>query len=416
MSFAVLVSRVVMPLQWWTKPRTAAEIERRFPKLGQRVRTVVQYAGLSEERVHLEGVTPSLFDALEAETEIQAEPLDLDAIIPGKRLLATSALAALPTLALVIAVASGVEWRIAMSRALLLDRPYTTLSVRPGSLTVDQGQTVPIAAELEGRPQRDVILQTRPDGKPGTPWTSAPLRGGPGPKRDGKLEKVQRAIAYRVSAGSTSSPTYVVRVRSPLAVRLFEVAMNPPAYTGMKPNTLKGGDIRALAGTLATFRIAFDSPPVEASLVLDDPSAHAKGKDEHPPQVIRLHDGGSALTAELTLTKGWIYRIEARTTDGRVLPRNRYRIDVRDDHPRASSSTNPTKRLRSTPWPKCGTGSTRATTSGSPVPASSSGSTTARSRPWSPATSRRPRRGQADHRDGDRGDAPPGEARRIDHG
>jgi len=333
MGFAVLFTRVVMPLQWWTKPRTAAEIERRFPKLGQRARTVVQYAGLSEERVHLEGVSPSLFDALEAETEFQAEPLDLDAIVPGKRLLATSALAALPTLALVIAVASGVEWRIAMSRALLFDRPYTTLSVRPGSLTVDQGQTVPIAAELEGRPQRDVILQTRPDGKPRTPWTSAPLRGGPGLRREGELEKVQHAIAYRVSAGSTSSPTYVVRVRSPLAVRLFEVTLNPPAYTGMKPNTVKGGDIRALAGTLATFRIAFDSPPVEASLVLDDPSAHAKGKDEHPPQVIRLHDGGSALTAELTLTKGWVYRIEARTADGRVLPRNRYRIDVRDDHP-----------------------------------------------------------------------------------
>ena len=44
---AVLWVRVISPLRWWTKPRTAAEIESRFPQLGQRIRTVVQYAGLS---------------------------------------------------------------------------------------------------------------------------------------------------------------------------------------------------------------------------------------------------------------------------------------------------------------------------------------------------------------------------------
>ena len=65
---AVLIARVAAPLRWWTRPRTAVEIERRFPSLGQRIRTVVQFAGLSEEGVHLEGVTPSLVDALSAET------------------------------------------------------------------------------------------------------------------------------------------------------------------------------------------------------------------------------------------------------------------------------------------------------------------------------------------------------------
>ena len=60
---AVLATRVVVPLRWWTKPRTAAEIESRFPQLGQRIRTVVQYAGLPAERIDSEGVTPSLVGA-----------------------------------------------------------------------------------------------------------------------------------------------------------------------------------------------------------------------------------------------------------------------------------------------------------------------------------------------------------------
>src|SRR5262249_34879536 len=156
-------------------------------------------------------------------------------------------------------------------------------------------------------------------GKPDAPWTSIPMRGGPlshsTSKRTGTLAKVQHALAYRVSAGSSSSPTYTIRVRYPLAVRSFEVALDPPADQGIKPATLKRRDSRAIAGTLATFRIAFDVPPIEASLVLDDPSARTRGAEPPRSRVIRLHDGGSTLTAELTLTKGWIYRIEAKTAD-----------------------------------------------------------------------------------------------------
>jgi hypothetical protein len=337
-ALAVLVTRVVVPLRWWTKPRTAAEIERRFPGLGQRVRTVVQYGGLSEEMVRLEGVTPSLVDALEAETEIRVEPLKLDAVVPRRRVWAAAALAALPALALAIAVAPDGEWRTALARALLFERAYTALTVLPGNVTIDQGETVRLDVEMKGRPERDVVLLTRPDGLPDAPWTSAPLQVKNGSKREGRLEKVKRELAYRVTAGSATSPTYVVRVRYPLAIRSFEVALEPPSYTGIKPETVKGGDLHAVVGTLATFRIAFDAPPAEASLVLNDPSAPAKGKDEPPkPRVIRLRDGGSAFTAELNLTKGWVYRIEAKTADGRVLPKNRYRIDVRDDRaPRVS--------------------------------------------------------------------------------
>ena len=107
MTLAVLWARVIAPLRWWTKPRTAAEIESRFPQLGQRIRTVVQYAGLPEERIHSEGVTPSLVDALEEETEIQAQPLPLDRIVPWRRVWAVAALAAVPVLVLLVAAVVG---------------------------------------------------------------------------------------------------------------------------------------------------------------------------------------------------------------------------------------------------------------------------------------------------------------------
>ena len=117
-SLAVLLARVVLPMRWWTRPRTAAEIEGRFPQLGQRIRTVVQYAVLDAEQIDSEGATPSLVDALEDETEARAEPLPLDRIVPWWRARAVAVLAAIPVIVLLVAAAFGPEWRIALTRRL----------------------------------------------------------------------------------------------------------------------------------------------------------------------------------------------------------------------------------------------------------------------------------------------------------
>jgi len=108
-----------LPLRWWTKPRTAVEIESKFPQLGQRIRTVVQYAGLSDDLIHTEGVAPSLVDALERETEIKVQPLPLDRVVPWRRVWAVAALAVVPVLFLLVATARDGEWRIALQRAFL---------------------------------------------------------------------------------------------------------------------------------------------------------------------------------------------------------------------------------------------------------------------------------------------------------
>ena len=122
-----------------------------------------------------------------------------------------------------------------------------------------------------------------------------PRIAGPATKREAKLAKVENALDYRVTAGSSSSPTYRVEVRYPLALRAFDVALEPPAYTGIKPSTVKGGDLRVIEGTDATFRIAFDATPAEASLVLTDPSVRSR-KDKTPavPVVIPLKLSGAS--------------------------------------------------------------------------------------------------------------------------
>jgi len=332
----VLWHAVVEPLRWWTQPRTAVEIEQRFPQLGQRIRTVVQYAGLTDEAVLHEGVMPSLVNALGVETEFQTKPLALDEVVPRRRTWAIAALAALPVLAILGAAAVNPEWRTAIGRALLGDAPYTEIVIRPGDLLIDQGRDVLVAVDLNGRPRREVVLYTRTKGAPDAGWMASPLDalpGGPANRRERLLEKVRDPLEYRVVAGPDRSRAHLLNVRYPLRIKSFDVVLTPPSYTGLKPTTVKGGDLRALEGTAAKFRIAFDVANSQGMLRMTDTTARVKGKKTPPATEIPLKAEGATFVAEMPLTKDVEYEVVAHACEGdcRVLPVTRHRIDVFED-------------------------------------------------------------------------------------
>jgi hypothetical protein len=332
----VLWRRLIAPLRWWTQPRTAVEVEARFPQLGQRIRTVVQFAGRADDRITSEGVKPSLVQALGEETEEQSSALPLDRVVRWRRVQALAILASVPVALLAFAAVTSQEWRIALQRTLLIERPYTTVEVIPGNVLVDQGENVPVAIELAGRPRKAVVLQTRPAGKLDGAWKSAKLEiptKGRKSRREGTVEKVKDPIEYQVVAGPVESPRFEIRVRYPLAIKAFEVKVTPPSYTGLEPKTTRGGDVQAVEGSVATFKIAFDAEPSEASLEMIDQSRKAprKGEPEPGPTILPLKREGDVLVATLDLSKDLDYKVVARTTDDRVLPKNKYRIDVRED-------------------------------------------------------------------------------------
>lgn len=330
-ALAGLGSWVVAPLRWWTRPRTAVEIERRFPQLGQRIRTVVQYAGLPPDSIVSEGATPSLVEALEDDTEAAVEPLPLDRVLPRGRLAALAALAATPLVVLAILAAGDPEWRTALQRTVLIERPYTTLAVRPGDVLIDQGASVPITAEVRGRARRRVTLETRPANLPDAEWKATRLPENKGtPERTTTLEKIKDPVEYRVLAGPASSPSFTIDVRYPLALKRFEVTLSPPEYTALKPETVPGGDLQAVEGTGATFALTFDTPPDEAALELTDPRRDAHGNIA-PPMLLALQRQGDSFVAGMVLEKDFRYRILARTSDGRQMPKKDYKVVVRED-------------------------------------------------------------------------------------
>ena len=340
LTLAAVVGRVITPARWWSRQRAAAEIERRFPHLGQRIRTVVQYGRLDDEAIDDIGVAPGLVEALGEETEEHVQPLPLDRVVPRQKVWLTAAAALIPVATLLVAVAVAPEWRTALGRALLGNAAYTHLVVTPGNTRIEQGGSVDFTVELTGRPRRRVILSTRAADRPTDPWTATTMhpldgaraKGGAAP-RVATVAAIKGPLVYRVDAGPASSPTYKVDVRYPLAVRSLEVSLSPPAYTRIAPSVAKRGDLRTIVGTVATFRVSFDAAPSEASLVFTDPSVRpTKGRPAPKPIVLPLLAEGKAYVANLTLAKSGHYGIEARTADGRSVVKNRYRVDVHEDH------------------------------------------------------------------------------------
>ena len=153
----------------------------------------------------------------------------------------------IPALAILAPALVDPEWQTALARLLLIDRPYTTIAVAPGDVTVEQGDNLPISVELKGRKRSRVVLETRPAEASKGPWLSLPLApsaSGPATRRTATLEKIRKPLVYRVVAGPAASRTSRVTVRYPLALTTFEVTLTPPSYTGLAQETVKGGDLR----------------------------------------------------------------------------------------------------------------------------------------------------------------------------
>ncbi len=337
---------IARPLRWWSQPRTAVEIEQRFPELGQRVRTVVQYAGRESEAVAREGALPTLVAALEEETGRRAQPLDLAVLVPRRRRRLAATLAALAAIVLLAVVALDWEWRVAVQRALLAETPYTRLSLEPGDALVDQDGEVTLSLAVAGRVPENLALYYRRTDKPESdseqldpqafdPEDPQPLTS----YFSTKLQKLRHPIEYWAVVGKIESPAYRISIRRPVAIRKFEADLAPPAYTGLKPSTVPGGDIEVVEGTQVRFCVELDRPAAEAFLVL--------GSAADKPIPVEIAD--KTLSVQVPFREETDYRISVTAKDGTRLRETPYRVRVRKDQAPRVAFAEPEEALEVNP-------------------------------------------------------------------
>ena len=370
---SIAVRLVALGIRNGTRIRTASAIESKFPELGQRVRTTVSYRGRSPEQLKAAGVAPGLVRALETEAAVSTLPLQLEGLVPNRRLIATTSIAA--GLLSVVAIASILhsEWRTAFRRAMLAKDSFTQLIVDGGDVIVNRGGEVTLTAATQGRIRENVTLRTRPINPIHLVSVATSLENDRSPKivpptgeepswnigtfsvsdaeptSEGGLvytatfSNVSDAFEFQWLAGPEASPIHRVDVRSPLQIKTIAIEVTPPAYTGLPRTVSNSGNFDAPEGSHAVIAIELDGVPESARLVMTPTTMLPI--DNNEPEVIEAHIEGQVLRFKTKMTADFNWRIEATSVQGMPVSETSYRVRVRKDAAPAVSFEEPSAPL-----------------------------------------------------------------------
>jgi Domain of unknown function (DUF4175) len=324
---AVLV--VVRSRRPYGSPQAAVDAEQHFPALGQRLRTLLQYADPDTAPVP---ASPGLLRALARQTDKQTAQLDFRKLVPWAVFERTAIGLFLGTIVTVVALFASPSLRTAALRMLLLPAHYTTMRVEPGESTLKAGETLKLSVTLDGRPVKSaqwferkkrggdwISRSLAPEAEPGT--AAKPLVG----LLTANVDDCQEDFEYRVVAGDVQSRAFQVKVVHPLLLKKLQATITPPAYTRQPSVVLKEGDWNAIEGSRVELEIGLDRSPAAAEFKLSSASQTLAEKVE-----LRI-EGNKLSGAIASITKDVELEITARAADGMTLEPERRRIKVLAD-------------------------------------------------------------------------------------
>ncbi|HET6579356.1 MAG TPA: hypothetical protein VFG66_13605 [Gemmatimonadales bacterium] len=187
------------------------------------------------------------------------------------------------------------------------------LRLRPAQAVVDRGDSTELALEAFGR--RNATLWLR---APGEGWRPRPVRLDSLGRATVTTGPLQSDLSARLTSGSRSSDTVLVRVRLPVFLGTLSVTAHYPAYLGLEAEPVPtGGDTLLLpAGTRLETRGAATAPLASA--------AWAAGTRTATLQVKAGHFSGSFVPVA-----SGEYRLALATAGGVPLTSDTVRLPIR---------------------------------------------------------------------------------------
>ena len=347
---AAVLGALAKIIRWWNAGQTAAEIERTFPELGQSVRTAIEFGRLSESELRQAGITPSLVESLQVQTDKRTLAIDLPAIVRTGTLIVIVGIACFLTGGLVTGSAVNSEWKTAISRSLLSNAAYTTAIAKSGDMTVLQGQPALLSLELSGRVEREVRMLTRPLSSESTEWKTVVLTAVELKESSKELRRyevplpdVQEPFEYRFEAGPATSDIHKISVRYPLHIIGHKVALTPPVYTQIAASIVEEPSFTAIDGSLAKLEITLDRAPAKAVLLMRPAGSFAAAGAAATE--IPLSINGTTASTEMTITDNWRYIVHAIDADGVEVKSDEASIRVRRDQAPRVWFEKPTEEL-----------------------------------------------------------------------
>ncbi|MEK9138366.1 MAG: DUF4175 family protein, partial [Bacteroidota bacterium] len=178
------------------------------------------------------------------------------------------------------------------------------LIVEPGDKEVVKGETVQLTVRVDGAPQKEILLSTKPEGQ--LDYERRKIEADAGCVFKCDLPSLKSTTRYFASAGDISSDEYTLSVIDRPMVKVLRLQLVFPTYTKLPSRQLddNSGDVTALKGTRISYLIESNKDLVSASLIFDDKAETALGV------------AGNKAAGTLALLKDRTYHILLKDKDG----------------------------------------------------------------------------------------------------
>ncbi len=315
---ALILTAASLTARWWWRPVRALdeaaatrELERGFPSLGQRLRTVREV----ESSPATQRPAPALAGALVDDTRRRMAALDPHTLIPWEKLRGPLLACVAATGVFLALLAGWPEFRTGAARLALPGArlSYTKVTIENPRPTFTDRENPLIVAHLAGRPAAEAMLFLREEGGE---WTAAKMARADSANRfDAVLTGRAKDFDYYVAAGDGRTEQRHMRCMVTPKIEKAAAELAFPEYTGLPPGHSDGGDVRAVEETKARVIFQLNHPLKTAGARRTD------GLD------LAVTVSGSQVIVEHTLERGEVvWQLSGRDADGLELAPASYKL------------------------------------------------------------------------------------------
>jgi hypothetical protein len=176
--------------------------------------------------------------------------------------------------------------------------------VEPGNKDVVKGETVRLTVRVDGAPQKEIVLSTKPEGQ--LEYENRKLDAGVDGIFGYELASLKFSTRYFVSSADIKSYEFMLRVIDRPLVKALRLQLSFPLYAKLTSRQLddNAGDVTALKGTRISFAIESSKALASAFLVFNDKTELA------------LNIAGSKATGTIAHLNDRTYHILLKDNDG----------------------------------------------------------------------------------------------------
>ncbi|MEW6672297.1 MAG: DUF4175 family protein [Thermodesulfobacteriota bacterium] len=254
-----------------TLQRVAGGLEEKIPLLRDDVTNSLLLFHQIKEKAGTDNISEGLVTAHLQKTAAAVSTIRPGQVVSYKKVL--SHLKLVIPLGLAFMAVAALDSQFLSRSTAAVFKPFTVLPLRETLITLEKvpavvlrGTSLLIRARTTGHVPEELALMLRPENGKEIRFEMMPAGNGTFSYR---LASVQSSFRYQAVSDRSASTEHPVRVVDVPEISDLQLTLLPPAYTGFPRETVAGGHIEALKGTVVNLQARVNKPIREGTLTLN---------------------------------------------------------------------------------------------------------------------------------------------------